>query len=60
MSVCCAMNEHDLVTGADPIRCACGRSWPDLSPEKARAAHDVHFQVERLRAALRGDKEETS
>lgn len=32
----------------DRVVCACGKTFPTA------AAHEVHFQIERARAALRG------
>lgn len=46
------MTDHDIVAyDGDGYRCRCGRSF--TTPEK----HDQHFQLERARAALRGEKE---
>lgn len=48
------MNPHDAISD-DPerVECACGRVFEG---PKAREDHAVHFNIERARAALRGDK----
>lgn len=51
------MNPHDAISDdGERVECACGRLFEG---PKAREQHATHFHIERARAALRGEREET-
>ena len=52
------MNAHDIARiNGTIVTCACGATFAALGLEKAKAKHEAHFQIERARAALRGEQE---
>lgn len=51
------MNKHDIASiNGTIVTCACGRTFAALGLDKAKAKHEVHFQIEKARAALHQER----